>query len=372
METRYAVLTPDGELVGVFDESADAEHYAGEEVGPERVWMETADRCAVPNAKPTSLLALRAAHLDGAKDAQDRDRVLALEPAEAWAQIRHHFPHTGTYSTPALAADALLGQNYKTSKTIHGFDGVVYGLSLAPFWKAFDVLGDPTCAPPKDLPNLCIGSSPECRQACLVLTGQNVGEYAQAIKLCRTHALIENPVAFARMLAYSVERYIGYAQRKGLKLLIRLNVYSDVPWEAFLPWLFEEYPEVQFCDYTKVPRRETPANYDLTFSYSGANEASTRSELRRGRRASVVFLWPRKKPLPSGFEFWGQPVVDGDISDLRPLDPEPCVVGLRFKTPKGVKAYDVGAFVVRVQETSPGVFVAASSARQAHAEQFQA
>lgn len=119
-----------------------------------------------------------------------------------------------------------------------------------------------------------------------------------------------------------------------------------------------------------MPGRVTPRNYDLTFSFSGTNETASRRELERGRRVAVVFLGMRHKggewhaiggagkrlvanvPLPENF--WGIPVVDGDESDLRALDPGGVIVGLRYKNPHGQKinpadpsfAFVTPAFVV--------------------------
>jgi hypothetical protein len=51
--------------------------------------------------------------------------------------------------------------------------------------------------------------------------------------------------------------------------------------------------------------------------------------------------------LPETFE--GFKVIDGDISDLRPLDEKPCVVGLRVKGP-AAKADFKSGFIINPRE----------------------
>jgi hypothetical protein len=157
---------------------------------------------------------------------------------------------------------------------------------------------------------------------------------------------------------------------------MRLNVLSDVPWELVTPWLFDHFRGLQFYDYTKVPGRITPSNYDLTFSLSGEddNREWALEEINdRGRKVAVVFVGHKREgdrwepvntrgwrgeeviaEIPLPHEFMGLPVVDGDVSDVRPYDhPTPCCVGLRWKNPSGKRAggvIDLGtsAFVTPV------------------------
>jgi len=77
---------------------------------------------------------------------------------------------------------------------------------------------------------------------------------------------------------------------------------------------------------------------------------------------------PGRKYSPIPERFWGFPVVDGDVSDLRSLDiPSPCIVALRFKTPFGqeinpddesfafaTKAYVVKDKIVRLSRNPSG------------------
>jgi len=311
----------------------------------------------------------------------DFDAVMRMSLEEAHSKLVPFFPTTktrksgevvpvATYKTAKSMADNLLGQNYKTAKETPEDPSDVMGLSLLPYDMAKKTSG--RSLPLRGL-GLCAGSSAACRQACLVYSGHNMIDiYNMVVKTARTEALLLEPVAFARMLVEGVKKHMKPARGSGgYEPLVRLNVFSDVPWELVLPGIFEEFSSSQFYDYTKVPGRNPPSNYDLTFSYSGVNQTYVEYELNRGRRIAVVFLLPgtlqtrREASLPN--TFMGYPVVDGDVSDVRPRDPAPGVVGLRWKLPLGQtkeKRQDTkNAFVVPCEEVD-GVLVATQSARQ--------
>jgi hypothetical protein len=103
------------------------------------------------------------------------------------------------------------------------------------------------------------------------------------------------------------------------------------------------FPMLQFVDYTKNPlrfNRKLPDNYYLTFSRSEVNEADCLALLARGVNVAVIFAGA----FPESWH--GFPVINGDLHDLRHLDPRGgYVVGL---SPKGHKAKrDKRGFVVR-------------------------
>jgi len=269
------------------------------------------------------------------------------------------------YRTPDGMVDAILGQNYKTGKEFPFAPVEVKGLSLLPasLWAVTEGRqvglqrrvrgGLPVWTRGANI-NTCIGASAECIKSCLVWSGRNVANpYNMMLKQARTTALMMEPDAFGRILFEACKRHLGTGRRERIPM-VRLNVYSDIPWELVYPALFSELPELQFYDYTKVPDRRPPSNYDLTFSYSGRNEKRLVRELGSRRKVAVVFLdtekWrdgkaeaysPRAAGLPD--TFLGHEVVDGDISDVRPMDaelaegPPPYVVGLKWKPPKGSK-----------------------------------
>ncbi len=206
-----------------------------------------------------------------------------------------------------------------------------YGLSLAPA----NTSGH----------QLCPGSSPGCRESCLFYQGRGVVHDTWAARVAKALAFFEHRDWFAERLRWEVGAAVETAKRAGLKAAFRLNVLSDVPWEAVFPWLFAEFPDAQFYDYSKVARRAIkfargggPANYDLTFSRSECNDPDCLDVLQAGGNVAVVF---RSAPLPS--TWCGHPVVNGDLTDLRFLDPPGAVIGL---TAKGKAKRDRSGFVV--------------------------
>lgn len=249
---------------------------------------------------------------------------------------------------------------------------------------------------------LCVGASSECISSCLVFTGQNAAvKHNDYSKLFTTRALFFQPLAFARMLLYAIEKHVEHCEAgvrfktKGRRIpcdpYVRLNVYSDVPWELLFPEVFDFAmgafgKKLQFFDYTKVPGRGAKPfeNYDLTFSYSGTerNLEYAKQALRDGQRVAMVFLRKPKRGTREGEgltdiqvfseeastksqkaraeregrtaesvvgskTLLGYPVIDGDLYDMRSLDPAPCIVGLRYKVPQKIEhRATAGKFVV--------------------------
>jgi len=124
-----------------------------------------------------------------------------------------------------------------------------------------------------------------------------------------------------------------------------LNGTSDIEWTRF--GIMEEFPDLQFYDYTKVLNRlekEIPKNYHITFSKNEANDVESEVALKLGANVAVVFNTKKGEALP---ETWkGFPVFDGDDTDARFLDPKGgYVIGLRAK---GQAKKDKTNFVVNV------------------------
>lgn len=204
--------------------------------------------------------------------------------------------------------------------------------------------------------NVCQFASPGCRAGCLHLAGhagiikrgQTTNNIIQA-RLKRTKLFRYNRFAFGRLLIEAITTHIRRARKNGLIPVVRLNGTSDLPWERLLfegQTILARFPEIQFYDYTKDPRRaianargEHPANYHLTFSRSEINDADCHEVLAAGGNVAVVFA----KHLP---DIWaGVRVVDADQDDLRFLDPRGVILGLKAKGRNGKR--DTSGFVVR-------------------------
>jgi hypothetical protein len=403
--------------------------------------------------------ALRALAIAMRRDADrliDYGTAMSMTLSQAHAKIVQFFPthkvfEDGTispvnYADPVAMVERILGQNYKTEKSTPpsiirklyadtGFRKAnVLGLSLLPNTQSYTetmvkqimATAAATYGVGRVKPvrlNTCVRATVECSSSCLAFSGRNLSDdYNTVRKYALLQALIHEPEAFVRVLWEAVALHRDSSTRGGFMPLIRLNVFSDLPWELMVPGLFTDFPTVQFYDYTKVPGRQTPENYDLTFSFAGTekNVVAMDAEIRRGCRVAVVFAavglkrmfeveysvdgskrrvrtgayarskigelakgheaevrslgeveipkrpsFTRRKPggkkkiifnarLPD--TFLGLPVIDGDESDMRPYDPAPSIVGLRWKTPanQGVTLEEANVFVVLVDVVPSG------------------
>lgn len=198
--------------------------------------------------------------------------------------------------------------------------------------------------------NLCpLADAAGCKNGCLYTAGRGAFNSVQTARINKTIRFRDNLDAFMLQLVSDIQALIRKANREGFIPTVRLNGTSDILWERIPVTvngvaynnIMEVFPDIQFYDYTKiVARNNLPANYDLTFSYSGLESFAkhVKKALTKGMRMAVVF---DKKPD----EFLGLPVIDGDETDLRFLDDQGVIVALK---PKGKARKDTSGFVVRI------------------------
>jgi hypothetical protein len=190
---------------------------------------------------------------------------------------------------------------------------------------------------------VCPKASNGCASACLNTAGMGVFSNVQLARKEKTLRYFNDRENFMLDLAKDVKSAIKKANKKGLKLAIRLNGTSDLPMLAIK--IAEQFPDVQFYDYTKIAKtfdRELPKNYHLTFSRSEVNDTEVDTILAKGFNVAMVF-----DKLPKTYK--GFKVIDGDENDLRFLDEKNVVVGLKAK---GKAKKDNSGFVV----THPTMF----------------
>jgi len=197
---------------------------------------------------------------------------------------------------------------------------------------------------------VCPKRTKGCTEACLNLAGRGgifkKGESTNVIQQARirkTKMFFENRSAFMSQLLNDIVKTIKYAEKKGLIPVFRLNGTSDLSWEKYEILegrnIFQMFPQVQFYDYTKVLGRKVGdiPNYHLTFSNADGNINDVLAAKQAGLNIAVVF----KKELPK--TYLGLPVINGDETDLRFLDPKGVIVGLKAK---GKAKKDTSGFVV--------------------------
>ncbi len=231
---------------------------------------------------------------------------------------------TGYFSKRSLLADGK--SNTKMAKNTVK----TYGLSLVPH----------TLNSKKE--NLCPFSTKECRSLCLNMTGRAAFDNVQTARLNKTDYFVSDREGFLKKLYGELEQI----DKKGEKCLVRLNVVSDVNWrKEFLNKGLDigKLKNIIFYAYTKNPfqiEENDLDNQHFTFSYSGGNWKWCEKFLKE-KTANVAVVF--KNSLPSTWR--GFKVINGDDSDERVMDEKGVIVGLKYKTPRGIQ-YAKNKFVV--------------------------
>ena len=195
--------------------------------------------------------------------------------------------------------------------------------------------------------NTCLAASKGCAAACLNTAGMGAYSTVQAARIKKTKLFFEDRNAFMLSLVKEIKAMIKKANKLGFTPAFRLNLTSDIAWESIKidgKNIMEMFPDVAFYDYTKIPKRmlqytrgELPKNYHLTFSRSENNQTHADIVMACGGNVAVVF----RGKLPPTYK--GKRVIDGDVNDLRFLDPKGIIVGL---VEKGRAKKDSSGFVV--------------------------
>lgn len=396
---RVFGLVENGEIVAIGD---DLHKVVAQASGPVMV-MDGAE----PNPGEPAPSVQKAIKIAGLPDVKESD-VVNMPLETAFKRLKE-FGIAG--ATPAIMARSFLKSNAKLAKQLdaatakklskaapsvresrdralaklqrEGFtDGICKGVVLLPYNFANKIVGGAAWSKDaqehkartgKYLPmsgnGLCTGSSQACRDSCLAFAGKNTATNEQSgdsniiPKRKQVEALYFAPEAFLRMLLESIWAHERACAKQNARPYVRMNVLSDIPWEAWVPWFFNHFTTARPYDYSKLPGRVSTPKYDLTLSFAGGDHsaAACRAYLKAGGRVAVVFVHgfttkfsaPRsamapgiaheddrtpadrslERPLPK--MFWGAPVVDGDGSDIRPLDPKGVVIGLRWKVYQG-------------------------------------
>ena len=191
--------------------------------------------------------------------------------------------------------------------------------------------------------NLCaMADKAGCAEGCLNSAGRGQMGVVQKGRERKTMLYLSDRIGFMDALYKDLTKFSKRNTKKGVKPCIRLNGTSDIQYEK--TGIMEQFPEIQFYDYTKIVKRayaKMPSNYHLTLSYSEADPDYAEQVLtavrETGTNAAVVF----RDKLPKTFK--GLPVIDGDKDDLRFLDPQGVIVGLKAK---GKAKNDRSGFVI--------------------------
>lgn len=227
----------------------------------------------------------------------------------------------------------LLSPASSNTKTRHSQD-------VRPEYRLVGLALSPADAAP-GLPTNCPSSTPGCRAACVGSAAGLVTIFANIMagRIAKTAYLRADRPAFLRQLVSELQHEQDCADRDGTILAVRLNTFSDIPWEvgAFgsIP---QQFNRAQFYDYTAIVKRAVgglPENYALTLSRKETpqSELDCITALHCGRNVAVCFYEPGPftssralmQRLPKRWH--GFPVFDGDSQDMRFLDPGPTMTG---------------------------------------------
>jgi len=418
---KFAVLNSDGEMVAVDDNRDEAYEKArhaakkGVVVIDKNVYAKRENPKALP--KNAVDIAFKAAEIkavkksdwlvdpgtkEGKKAVKEARAVLRESGRELYGYMLEALEDTihrakdtkgviAANFSPAWLTTGLLRQNQKMAKFLEfdeSYDSI--GLSLLPHGASFrSPFSTSTDHGPKGA-SYCKFSSHECRNACLVNTGQRALESGSfAASYLFSHLLRKHPAEFLMNLMDQCLKawekvWYDTAKKKGHGRFIRLNVLSDIPWEKIAPGFLQTVTRMArenlgvakdwnmsdglaFYDYTKIPYRAgVKGHYDLTYSYTGKRDfedgdmGDHMADILEGQpgvanRMAVVFVQKELKyqkktqsfyrASPGAnilkrskgrdympFTFFGEPVWNGDRSDIRALDPKDVrVVGLAYK-----------------------------------------
>lgn len=188
--------------------------------------------------------------------------------------------------------------------------------------------------------NVCSHSTPECRMGCLHASGRTGmemvcgGNRIQNARTKKARLLFEHQDFFMKWLVTEIDSKRKTAKKNGFGFSVRLNCTSDIDWanvKLYGQNIFEIFPNVQFYDYTKNASKfiNKPANYHLTYSYTGRNWDKCTVLLGQGHNVAMVFNVKRESDLPTSYE--GFKILNGDLSDYRVKDGKGIIVGLKWK-----------------------------------------
>lgn len=181
--------------------------------------------------------------------------------------------------------------------------------------------------------NVCPMASEQCESYCIFTSGRGRFHPTKMARIARKLLFFQDRPLFIKKLKIEIYKANIKAKKQGKKLAIRLNVFSDIQWEKICPELFEQFNDVMFYDYTKIPSRlqkdKLPKNYHLTFSRSeNTSDYEIERIIQLGFNIAVPF-YAKKDNLPNFY--LDIPIINGDKSDIRFLDPIGVIVGLSAK-----------------------------------------
>ena len=204
--------------------------------------------------------------------------------------------------------------------------------------------------------NVCSHSG-NCEKACIgEFAGFNRLKSVQNKHIETTREFFAAPKTFLNVMLFDILKAERLAEKQGKKLAVRLNVFSDIPWEKMLftcgrnlfEILADNGKKTVLYDYTKNPKRfylnSIYPNYHITASYSEKwelDQNQTWDLIRNNIKIAIPFIGEIPKQYVWKFIDGGRisgKVLNGDKSDYRPADSKnkAFFVGLKAKGGKNI------------------------------------
>ena len=159
-----------------------------------------------------------------------------------------------------------------------------------------------------------------CKEPCLIDSGQLGMSTGQNAATKRTILMLLRPDYFKKQVLAEIDKAERRAAKPGqLPALFRLNGTSDLDFSDII----NQRPDSMFYDYSKIlshVRKNTTANYDLTFSgsmYSKQSRAALHKAVAAGHRIAMAF---NTKLIASDSLTIPDSLANFDKTDLRHLD----------------------------------------------------
>ena len=118
-----------------------------------------------------------------------------------------------------------------------------------------------------------------CIDACLNTAGRGAFNNVQSARMRKAQWFYKDRAGFMDTLFEDVTKFVNYCKKRNIQPCVRLNGTTDIQWELIpIPNIvkgepkkniFEQFPDVQFYDYTKIANRRKVKdipNYHLTWS----------------------------------------------------------------------------------------------------------
>ena len=222
--------------------------------------------------------------------------------------------------------------NYKTAKNQHITES--YILYLSPYKQ--NSFGK----------NVCANASPGCIEACLFTAGRGAFSTVQSARQRKTDWLFSDRYGFLYQLYKELYLINAEAMFENKAIAIRLNGTSDLDFVELIKKEIGhdilEFTNLKFYDYTKNLKKAIKylgSNYYLTFSRSEINHLECSTYLQMGGNVAIVF-----DEIPN--EHQGYQVMNGDENDLRYMDHDNVIIGLKAK---GKARKDTIGFVIKTK-----------------------